>query len=134
MSDRIKALGGLAIFTVVVYLAAGFVPHDRFLDVSVWLVTGMAIPATLFTLGYMFTSPWWTTGIGRAMLISTTALAMLVDSALLAYWGGGKVSEQISLTVYAWIFLGAWWKLGAFVVAKWRERHSSDQSHFTDDH
>jgi len=123
MSERIKALLALWLFTAGVYLAARLVPHDRFETTSVVLVIGMAIPATLFALGYMLTSPWWTTAIGRAMLISTTALALLVDVSLLFYWRGGDVPEALTLTVYAWIFLGAWWKLGAFVVTKWRDRH-----------
>lgn len=122
MRDRIKALAALWLFTAAVYGAAHLVPHKHFLTVSVWLITGTAIAATLFALGYMLTSPWWTTGIGRAMLISTTALALLVDVSLLFYWRGGDVPDSIALTVYAWIFLGAWWKLGAFVVTKWRDR------------
>lgn len=120
MNDRTKALSLLGLFTAAVF-GLSWLVRPWFETVAIGLVIGMAVPATLFAVIYMFTSPWWTTVIGRAMLISTTALALLVDISLLYYWRGGDVPEPLTLTVYAWIFLGAWWKLGALVVTKWRD-------------
>lgn len=120
MSERSRALGGLALFLVASFVAAWVVSMSlpRLVDdLAFVLVAGIAPPATLFALLYTFTRPWWTTMIGRAMLISSTGLALLVDISLLYRWLGDDYAlrDAVRLTVFWVVCAGAWWKFGALV-------------------
>lgn len=90
--------------------------------IALMLVIGTAPPATLFALVYGFTTPWWRTMIGRALLISSTGLALLVDISLLYQWLGDQYAlrDVVRLMVYAFIFLGAWLKLASLATEKYR--------------
>lgn len=90
--------------------------------VAVVLIIATAIPATLFALVYGFTVPWWETLIGKAMLISSTALALLVDITLLYRVFGDDyyLREVVLMFVLQLISQGAWWKWGALIREKWR--------------
>jgi hypothetical protein len=92
--------------------------------IAVILVAATAPPATLFALIYGFTSPWWRTAIGRALLVSSTALALLVDISLLyqAFGDNYALRDAVRLTVFSLVCAGAWMKFGALVVEKVRAR------------
>lgn len=90
--------------------------------IAVVLIIATAIPATLFALIYGFTVPWWETLIGKAMLISSTALALLVDISLLYRVFGDDyfLREVVLLFILQLICQGAWYKWGALTLEKWR--------------
>jgi len=44
-----------------------------------WLLVATAIPTTLFVLSYAARSRWWVTHYGRALLMQSAAVALLVD-------------------------------------------------------
>lgn len=91
-----------------------------------WLVYGTAPPATLFALIYGLTTPWWRSLIGRALLVSSTALALLVDLALLFQWLGPEYlgRSYVRVTVFGLVCLGAWLKFAALVGMKIDSRRS----------
>lgn len=94
-----------------------------------FLVYGTAIPATTFAVTYGLTTPWWTTMIGRALLVSSSALALLVDLSLVSNWWGIILPEWVVIGVFALIFTGAWLKLLALAGQKWeahKERRPPD--------
>lgn len=93
---------------------------------AVVLVAATAPAATLFAIIYGFTTPWWRTAIGRALLVSSTALALLVDISLLYKVFGDNyvLRDAVRLTVYALVCAGAWLKLAALVVEKVRARRA----------
>lgn len=92
--------------------------------VATILVLGIAPPATLFAVVYGFTVSWWETTIGRAMLISSTGLALLVDISLVYKWLGDDYAlrDVVRLFVFALVFLGACYKFAALVREKWLVR------------
>lgn len=121
MTDRTKALGALALFIALSFagwwiVSAVFAQHADL--IALILVIGIAPPSTLFALGYVLTRPWWSTRIGRAMLISTLGLALLVDIALLYNFLGDDYAlrDAVRLTVYWVICVGAWYKFGALYL------------------
>lgn len=119
MSPRRKAFTTLAATVLVSFFLAWLV--TPWADIAaVAIVIGIAPAATLFAVIYMFTRPWWTTIIGRAMLISSSGLALLVDIALLYKFFGDNYAlrDAVRLTVYWMIFLGAWYKLAALVLER----------------
>lgn len=96
---------------------------------AVVIVAAIAPPATLFAIIYGFTVPWWETMIGRAMLISSTGLALLVDISLLYQVFGDNYAARdvVRLSVFLIVCAGAWWKFAALVnekLAARRERRS----------
>jgi hypothetical protein len=97
---------------------------------SIILVLLVAPPATLFAIIYGFTVPWWQTVIGRAMLVSSTGLALLVDISLLYNWLGDDYAARdvVRLSVFTIICLGAWWKFAALV----REKLAARRDHRAD--
>jgi hypothetical protein len=95
-------------------------------DLAALILIGATAPAiTLFCLIYGFTSPWYKTLIGRALFVSSTGLALLVDISLLYKWLGDNyfLRDLVRLSVYGFICAGAWLKLAAVVSEKWRARH-----------
>lgn len=93
---------------------------------AVILVLIAAPPATLFPLTYAWIARgvWWRTPAGRALMTSSTALALLIDISLLYQWLGDDYAlrDAVRLTVYALVALGAWLKLGALLLESWRGR------------
>lgn len=93
---------------------------------AVLLVVSAAPPATLFPLIYGFTVRWWTFPIGRALMVSSTALGLLVDISLAYQWLGDDyyLRDVVRLTVFSLISLGAWLKLVAILLEKRRGRRA----------
>lgn len=92
---------------------------------AVVLVVLAAPPATLFPPFYAWISRnrWWRNPTGRALMTSSTALALLIDISL-AYQAFGDdyvLRDVVRLTVFALIALGAWLKFGALIY-EWRHR------------
>lgn len=94
------------------------------------IVAAIAPPATLFAIIYGLTVPWWATTIGRAMLISSTGLALLVDISLLYQVFGENYAlrDWVRLSVFMIVCLGAWYKFGALVLEKVRARREHRES------
>lgn len=92
-------------------------------DAAVLLIVATAVPITLFSIGYTFTARgWWREWVGRALFTSAWGLALLVDISLLYNWLGDNYPwrDEVRLTVYSIICVGAWFKLIALVVEKRR--------------
>lgn len=116
---------------VVLMGAAGFV-LARVLDPTVdqaarWLIYATSPAVTVFVVLYATTVPWWKTSIGRALLVSSAALMMLIDlSVAFQLFGADYLGrDAVRLTVLSLVFLGAWLKLYALLSEKWigrRER------------
>lgn len=95
------------------------------LATGVLLIVGAAPAYTVFAFLYLTTVRWWTFWIGRALAVSSTATAMLLDIALLYHWLGDNYALRyvVLLTVYTFIFCGGWLKLFALVHEKgWLRR------------
>ena len=94
--------------------------------VAVLLVLCMAPAATLFPILYGFTTPWWTSLVGRALMFTSTGLALLVDISLVYQWLGDDyfLRDVVRLTVYSVILTGVWMQLAALLVEKYRARKS----------
>jgi hypothetical protein len=92
---------------------------------AVILVVGMAPAATLFPLLYGFTTPWWRSLIGRALMTKAVGLALLIDISLAYQWLGDDyfLRDVVRLTVYGLIFVGVWLQLTALFVEKYRARN-----------
>lgn len=92
---------------------------------AVVLVVLAAPPATLFPPFYAWISRgrWWRNPTGRALMASSTGLALLIDISLLyqAFGDDYALRDVVRLTVYAWIATGAWLKFGALIY-EWRFR------------
>jgi hypothetical protein len=94
-------------------------------DTAAVLLVLLAAPAaTLFPLIYGFTVRWWTFWIGRALMVSSTALGLLIDISLIYNWLGDDyfLRDVVRLTVFGMIAAGAWLKLIAILVEKRRGR------------
>ena len=133
MSDRTKALSWLAACMTAAFLVAwALTPWAD--AVAIGLVLAIAPFATAFAVVYMLTRPWWTTAIGRAMLVSSLSLALLVDIALLYQWLGDNYAlrDAVRLTVYTLILCGAIFKSWALFAPSWlrsrANRRSTDRS------
>lgn len=86
---------------------------------AVVLVVMAAPAATVFPFAYAWIARgvWWRTPTGRALMTSSTALALLIDISL-AYKAFGDdyaLRDEVRLTVYGLVVLGAWLKLGALI-------------------
>lgn len=86
---------------------------------AVLLVIAAAPAATLFPFCYAWIARgvWWRTPIGRALMTSSTALALLIDISLVykAFGDDYVLRDAVRLTVFALVALGAWLKLGALL-------------------
>jgi hypothetical protein len=93
---------------------------------AVVLVIIAAPPATLFPFCFAYISRgiWWRNPTGRALMTSSTGLALLIDISLLYNWLGDDYAlrDAVRLTVFAVIAAGAWLKLGALLHTAWRAR------------
>ena len=97
-------------------------------DTAAVILVVMAAPAaTAFPFAYAWIARgiWWRTPTGRALMTSSTALALLIDISL-AYQAFGDdyaLRDVVRLSVYSLIVLGAWLKLGALIY-EWRSNRS----------
>lgn len=84
------------------------------------LVCATAPAITLFVLIYGITSPWYRSMIGRALMVSSTGFALLVDLVLVYQWLGDEypLRDVVRITVFALVCLGAWLKLIAILTEK----------------
>lgn len=100
-------------------------------EVVEFLIYATAPPATLFALIYGLTTPWWRSMIGRALLTSSTALALLVDLSLLFQWLGPEYLGRayVRVTVFGLVCLGAWLKFTALVGMKVQARKELRHAH-----
>lgn len=96
---------------------------------AVILVLIAAPPATLFPFAYAWISRglWWRTRPGRALMTSSTGLALLIDISL-AYQAFGDdyfLREVVRLSVFALIGAGAWLTLGALLAEHRKQRRAA---------
>lgn len=91
-------------------------------DWAVVLVWVAAVPQTLFILGYGFSSRWWISWIGRALFVSSLALALLLDLSLVTFYFKGLLNETETNVILAVVALGAILKLTALVYDKRQRR------------
>lgn len=111
--------------TIACILSAAYLLQPWADTAALVAIISIAPTSTLFALVYGFTVPWWETLIGRAMLASSTGLAMLVDITLLYQWLGDDYAlrDMVRLSVFFTVSLGAAYKAAALVNGKLRERH-----------
>lgn len=92
--------------------------------IAVLLVIAAAPAATAFPIAYAWIARglWWRTPAGRALMTSSTALALLIDVSLLyqAFGDDYPGREIVRLTVFGLIAAGAWLKFGALIY-EWRQ-------------
>jgi hypothetical protein len=126
MTDRFKALGTLALCVLVAF-GLSWVLSPWADVVALVLVIAMAPFATLFALAYMLTRPWWTTAIGRAILVSSLSLALLIDISLLYQWLGDDYyfRDAVRLTVFQLILGGILYKCRALFLPNVGRRRSN---------
>lgn len=97
-------------------------------DTAAFLLIALAAPPlTMFVPYYAWVArhSWWRNPAGRALMVSTSGLALLVDISLLYQVLGDdyRYRDAVRLTVYTWIVVGAWLKFGALV---YESRRRSD--------
>lgn len=123
MSERSKAFASVAAAFILSFgLSLALTPWADL--VAIIVVVGIAATSSTFAVVYATTRPWWTTTIGRAMLISSSGLALLTDIALLYNFLGDDYAlrDAVRLTVYIVILIGSCYKLRALL----RERRGRD--------
>lgn len=107
------------------------------LDVSLlaWtlrLYTAAAIGQTLF-VALWATLPWWRTVVGRALMVKSFALMVVLDWALVTYHLGPFAhQESISVVLFGLVVVGIWSQVAAIGHEMWlarRERRSSGGDH-----
>lgn len=90
---------------------------------ATWLIMAAAPPLTIFPIAYTIIARglWWRASAGRALMVSTTGLALLVDITIAYQWLGDDYPfrDAVRLTVFALIVAGAWLKLGSLLY-EWR--------------
>lgn len=99
-------------------------------DAAVALIIAAAPAATLFPILYAWVARgiWWRIPTGRALMASSTGLALLIDISLAYKMFGDDYAlrDVVRLSVYALIVLGAWLKLGALLY-EWANGRESDR-------
>lgn len=87
---------------------------------ALWIVRLGALPLTLFVLLYGLTVRWWEFWIGRALMVSSTGTAALIDLALLNREIGRSyaLAEPLLLAVLVFMSAGGVLKLIALLVDK----------------
>lgn len=88
-----------------------------------------APPALAFPLAYAMVSRnvWWRTATGRALMASSSALAVLIGISLaFVMFGDYELRGEVRLGAFALVALGAWLKFGALVHEAWRGGRDDD--------
>jgi hypothetical protein len=91
------------------------------------ILTGAAVAANLFCILYWITAPWYRSEVGRAAWSMTFSVALLLDTALVAYWFHWTVPAWVAHVIYVVIFVACWLKFGAWLheqVLKRRRRQA----------
>lgn len=83
-----------------------------FQRVDVWLVHGMLVGQTTF-VAIWATLPWWRLWVGRALMLKSFALDLLIAAAVANYWlvtelGPYPGMDIITMTTHILILLGIW--------------------------
>lgn len=92
------------------------------------LIGGTVVPLTLFPIVFAIGArqTWWRTAPGFATMISTTSLgAVLWVTLARQVFGDYPYREQVLMTVFGGVFIGAWLKFGALVYELTRSRRTS---------
>lgn len=96
---------------------------------AVLLVLAAAPAATAFPIAYAWIARgvWWRTPAGRALMTSSTALALLIDISLVYQFLGDDYAlrDAVRLTVFALIAAGAWLKFGALIYEHRQQRKAA---------
>lgn len=91
--------------------------------IALWLIIAAAPPATLFPFCFAYVSRgvWYRNPIGRALMTSSTGLALLLDISLIYQWLGDDYAlrDVVRLTVFFVICAGAWLKFLALLLTSW---------------
>jgi len=96
------------------------------LAIDAIILTGAAIPATLFVILYWVFAPWYRSEAGRASWSTMFALAALLDVSLAAYWFHWTIGELVARIIYVLIFAACWMKFGALLHEQVLGRHDDD--------
>lgn len=98
---------------------------------AVLLIVIAAPAATIFPLWYGLTVRWWTFWIGRALMMSSLGLGLLIDISLVYQWLGDDyfLRDIVRLTVYSIIAAGAWLKLISLAIEKFHARRHREARH-----
>jgi len=102
------------------------------------LIVSAAPPLTGFALVFGFTSPWWRSLLGRALVTKATGLALLINISFAYRYLGDDYAyrDAVRLFVYALITVGAWMQFIALLNEKYqayrlrrleREREHADR-------
>lgn len=97
-------------------------------DAALALVILAAPAATIFPIWYGLTVRWWSFPIGVALLTSSTALALLLNLSLSQRFFQWAAPTWLLLTVLGLVCAGAYLKLAALVIEKFRKRRGSRPS------
>ena len=95
--------------------------------IALALLVGIAVVYTWFAVRYTILSPWWRSRIGRALVVSSWGMALLVNISLLYQFFGDDYAlrDVVRLTVFSLVFLGGAGKVYAFEVERHRKRHNA---------
>lgn len=97
---------------------------------AILLIVAAAPAATLFPICFAYISRgiWWRNPAGRALMTSSTGLALLIDISLAYQWLGDDYAlrDVVRLTVFGVIAAGAWQKLYALLSSSWRVEHTDE--------
>lgn len=94
-------------------------------DTAAIILIALAAPAATlfpFCFAYISRGVWWRNPAGRALMTSSTGLALLIDISLAYQWLGDDyfLRDAVRLTVFTIIAAGAWQKLYALLQESWR--------------
>lgn len=83
------------------------------------LLVVTVIPANLGPILYFLSGPWYSSPIGRALMIAWTSIGLLIDLALaFTIWGDYPGREVARLVVFAFLSVGLWYKLLALIKVR----------------
>lgn len=101
-------------------------------DWTLRLYTAAAVGQTLFVVVWAFL-PWWQTTVGRALMVKSFALMLILDWSLATYHLGPFPHQQeIGVSLFGLVALGIWVQFGAIAREIWlgrRDREPSEPRH-----
>lgn len=87
---------------------------------ALWLILAW-IPYTAFVLLYGFGFPWWVTPLGRSLLLSKTAIWLLLTHFLLRAWVGQYPGDEAMVPLLvAGVTIAGWTQLW-FLSRTWAQ-------------
>ena len=87
------------------------------------LISGTALPATIFSIAYGLLTRWWESSFGRFMMYMGTAIALILDLTAARIWLP-PFPVWVSVFIYTLIFIMTWWCLILFLRTWYREHKS----------